>query len=220
MSAVDRPATSLIVFGRGLCRSDSGLRLSEASAARVDAALAYITEHAGAFESTTGRVVFSGGYAAAAEGFPPMPVEFREGLLMLRRAERAGINGGDLDKYVQCYAEVESDSTLENLLHIQQAGYLLGADIGPHNPLGLVAHRGHLDRIDYFTRKVLGLDGRSTVHILAGGEDHLGSGMPEPMMYRLTRLACLGARSGRALRNRERLMKRGGELARAVQRWR
>lgn len=108
------------------------------------------------------------------------------------------------------YAEVRSDSTLENALCIQEDGYLAGREYSAERRLGLVAHGGHMLRVDYFIRKVLGLGPESVAHILAEGPD-LFYRVPERRSYQVTRLFCLGARRPAALRRRHRWMVRTGQ---------
>jgi DUF218 domain len=196
-------ATHLIVFGRGLDRAGSGFVLSESSRARVEAAISYIADRSDRFLARRGTVVFSGGWPGAAEGLPPPPGEFREGALMLQLArERLP----SVHKYASLYAETESDSTLENCLRVKEAGIFRGVEFTPDNPLGLVAHQGHMDRAEYFTRRVFRLQRRCVRRIFAAGQDRLSGDRPEETMLRLTRIACFGAHSASGLRARHRLL--------------
>jgi hypothetical protein len=95
-------AVSIIVFGRGLVTDPAGFRLSGQSAERVEALVAYVRQNAAAFTAQRGRIVFSGGWAAAAEGLGRPPREFREGSLMLDRAMAADIGGVNLASYTTC----------------------------------------------------------------------------------------------------------------------
>lgn len=204
-------ATQIIVFGRGLDRTGSGFVLSEASRARVEAAVSYIADRSDRFLVRRGTVVFSGGWAGAAEGLPPPPAEFREGALMLQLARERLPN---VHEYASLYAETESDSTLENCLRIKEAGIFRGVELTPDNPLGLVAHHGHMDRAEYFTRKAFRLQRRCVRHIFAAGQDRLSGDRPEETMLRLTRIACFGAHSASGLRARHRLLSRTAERLR------
>src|SRR5690625_1158645 len=216
-------ATDLIVFGRGLeAASPSGeLHLTEAARGRVDAALDYVAANTDAFHARAvadgrpGQVVFSGGWPGAAAGMPAPALEQREGNQMLDRfraqwPEPVGQLGLGL------YAEVRSDSTLENALCIWEDGCLAGREYSAERPLGLVAHAGHMLRVVYFIRKVLGLGPESVAHILAEGPDNFFR-VPERRSYQVTRLCCLGARRPAALRRRHRWMvKTGRHLLRPV----
>jgi len=76
-------ATRLIVFGRGLVADPAGFRLTRQSSERVDALVSYVRQNAAAFAALRGQIVFSGGWAGAAEGFGRPPPQCREGSLML-----------------------------------------------------------------------------------------------------------------------------------------
>ena len=202
----DSVATNIIVFGRGLIRDEAGYRLSNASAARVATLLAYIDQNKDIFAERHGRVVFSGGWSGAGENLEKPPERFREGSLMLNQATAADIAGDKLVKYAEAFAEVDSDSTLENVLHIVESGYFRGITFTARNPLGLVGHKEHLNRIDYLARKVFNLPRGSVVHIVAPGIDKPGSGIPESLLLQVTRLSFAGASGVDSLRRRERLL--------------
>ena len=212
-------ATNLIVFSRGLDVGPDGsdVTLSKASRSRVEAALVHIGTHADLFQACStsarrGRVVFSGGWASAAANMPPTPEQFREGRLMLRLARARSVNGAGLDTYVDAFAEVESESTLENVILARKGGWFADRTFTAADPLGLVAHAEHIDRVDYFARKVFGLAGTAVQHIVASGEDRKSRGTSEETLYRATRVACFGAVTPDALRRRERLMLAGARL--------
>lgn len=202
----DSVATSIIVFGRGLIRHKAGYRLTDASAARVDALLNYIGQHKDVFGDGGGKIVFSGGWAGAGQDLERPAAQFREGALMLERALAANIAGDRISQYAETFAEIESDSTLENLLHIIEAGYFQGAAFTARNPLGFVAHREHLRRIDYLARKVFSLPRRAVAHIVTPGADETSSGIPESLMLPVTRLAFAGTSGADSLRRRQRLL--------------
>jgi hypothetical protein len=61
-------ATRVIVFGRGLAADPAGFRLTRQSSERVDALVTYVRQNAAGFAAQRGRIVFSGGWAGAAEG--------------------------------------------------------------------------------------------------------------------------------------------------------
>jgi hypothetical protein len=201
-----RVATAVVVFGRGLEAGPAGIRLSEASAARVRAAVGYVEANRAVFRTHRARLVFTGGWAAAAEGLAPPPRELREAALMLEYGRALGVGGEDLARYADVAAETGSDSTLENVLQVSEGGYLGGHEFTSEQPLGIVAHEGHLDRIDYLTRKVLGLPASAVVRIPATGPDQLSRGLSERAILPLTRLALAGAGSHAALRRRHRLL--------------
>jgi hypothetical protein len=202
----DSVATNIIVFGRGLIRHNVGYRLADASAARVDALLNYIDQNKQIFADRRGTVVFSGGWAGAGQNLEKPPKQFREGSLMLNRAMAANIAGGALSEYAETFAEIESDSTLENLLRIVEADYCRDITFTPRNPLGLVAHKEHLNRIDYLARKVFNLPRRVVVQIVAPGIDKTSSGIPESLILPVTRLAFAGTSGADSLRRRQRLL--------------
>jgi hypothetical protein len=202
----DSVATNIIVFGRGLIRDNADYRLTDASAARVDALLDYIDQNKGVFADRCGKIVFSGGWAGAGQDLERPPEQFREGSLMLNRAMTANIAGDGLAKYAETFAEIESDSTLENLLHIVEADYFHGITFTARNPLGFVAHKEHLNRIDYLARKVFNLPRRAVVRIVAPGIDQTSSRIPESLALQVTRLAFAGTSGADSLRRRQRLL--------------
>jgi hypothetical protein len=199
-------ATSIIVFGRGLAADGAGFRLTGQSDQRVEALVGYVRQNAAAFTARRGRIVFSGGWAAAAEGLGRPPRQFREGNLMLDRAMAADIGGANLASYADVYPEIESDSTLENALRVKEHGYFDGTAFTARNPLGLVAHREHLARINYLVRRAFRLPGDATVSIAAAGADARSGGLPESLLLSLTRLAFLGAGDHSSLRRRHRML--------------
>jgi DUF218 domain len=200
-------ATRLIVFGRGLVADPAGFRLTRQSSERVDALVSYVRQNAAAFAARRGQIVFSGGWAGAAEGFDRPPPQFREGSLMLARAMAADIGGASLADYADAFREIESDSTLENVLRIKEDGYFGGAFFTARNPLGLVAHREHLPRVSYLVRKGFGLRGDAVVTITAGrGQENYTGGFPESVLLPITRLAFFGARGHSSLRGRHRML--------------
>jgi hypothetical protein len=191
----------LLVFGRGSFPAGDGYRLSAASSARVDAAVAHVLRHGGG-----PRVIFSGGWAEASRGDPPPPPGRREGDLMLRRARAAG-----LERHAELYAETRSRSTLENLLNTADEGLLDGFTFDAGNPLGLVAHAGHLRRVRYLAGKALGLSGRALLDVPAVGGD---SGDRRELIA--ARIGFLGARTAAQLLRRERRMAGALRLAEGV----
>lgn len=209
------------MFGRGLdvgAGADDDIALSRAGRERVQAALAHVGRHAEVFAARQragrrGRIVFSGGWPGAAEGLPAPPERRREGRLMLDLATTTGVNGGALDDHVDAFAEVESDSTLENALRVREGGWFADRTFDADQPLGLVAHAEHLHRIEYFTLKAFRLPRHAVQHVVAAGPDGTSGGRSETTLYRLTRLACLGAVTPAGLRRRERLLRAGFRLA-------
>ncbi len=209
-------ATSIIVFGRGLEADGAGFRLSRQSTERADALTRYVREHIQDFGARRGRIVFSGGWAAAADGVARPPRRYREGQLMLGHALAADIGGADLSRYADAYPEIESDSTLENVLRVKEAGYFDGSLFTAASPLGLVAHAEHLPRIGYLVRKVFGLPGDAIVTIAAPGADSRSGGLPESLLLLVTRLALSGARGHDALRRRHRVLVAGNRRLRSL----
>jgi hypothetical protein len=200
-------ATRIIVFGRGLVAEGESFRLTRQSSERVDALVSYVRQNAGAFAVRRGRVVFSGGWAGAAEGFDPPPPQCREGSLMLARAMAADIGGTSLAGYADAFKEIESDCTLENVLLIKEDGYFDGVSFTARDPLGLVAHREHLPRVSYLVRKAFGISGDAVVTITAGqGRENYTGGLPESVLLPITRVAFLGARGHSSLRGRHRML--------------
>jgi|GEM_PF-1940065 len=199
-------ARHIIVFGRGLEIDGSRIKLSTASKGRVDALLAYVTSHTDTFETMPGIVVFSGGYAGASEDIQAPEHKFRESNLMLEHVKNAKIEGRPLSHYVTLYAEAESISTLENVLNIHENGYFKDVVFSARNPLGLVAHATHFPRIEYFVHKILGLSGDQTQQIRATNKDRTESGIPESVMYYITRAAFFGVHRPTTFRKRERVM--------------
>jgi hypothetical protein len=202
----DPVATNIIVFGRGLIRHGADYGLTHASAARVDALLAYIDQNKNVFTYRRGKIVFSGGWAGAGQNLERPPEHFREGSLMLNQATAANIAGNKLAKYAETVAEVESDSTLENVLHIREADYFHDITFTARNPLGFVAHEEHLNRIDYLARKVFNLPRDAVVHIVAPGIDKTSSRIPESLILQVTRLIFAGTKDVDALRRRQRIL--------------
>ena len=199
-------ATRIIVFGRGLVADPAGFRLTRQSAERVEALVAYVGQNAAGFAMRRGRIVFSGGWAGAAEGFGQPPRQYREGSLMLAQAMAADIGGASLASYADTYTEIESDSTLENVLRVKEDGCLGAASFTAGDPLGLVAHQEHLPRINYLIRKAFGVPGDAIVNIAAPGPERYAGGLPESVLLPVTRVAFLGARDHGSLRRRHRML--------------
>lgn len=206
-------ATDLLVFSRGLDISTDGcpLGLSDASAARVKAALAYVAAHVDVFRARRaagdpGRIVFSGGWAAAAADLSPSSPEHREGRLMHELAHDLGVDGVALATLVDTFAETESTSTLENVLEVVDAGFLADRAYTAEHPLGLVAHAEHMARAQWFVRRALGLRREAIRQVIAVGEDKRSRNLPEPLLYVVTRVASIGATTPQALARRERLV--------------
>jgi hypothetical protein len=97
---------------------------------------------------------------------------------MLAQAMAADIGGTSLADYADVYAEIESDSTLENVLRVKEDGSFDRASFAARNPLGLVAHQEHMPRINYLVRKAFGLLGDAIVNIAAPGPEDYGGGLP------------------------------------------
>jgi hypothetical protein len=85
--------------GGGLVADGTGFRLTRQSSERAEALVAYVRRNAAAFAVRRGRIVFSGGWAGAAEGFGRPPRQYREGSLMLAQAMAADIGGTSLADY-------------------------------------------------------------------------------------------------------------------------
>jgi DUF218 domain-containing protein len=197
------PATSIIVFGYGLDMSGGGARLSNASRQRVNAVLDYISANLEAFSRHRGRIVFSGGWSPATIG-PNRPLDScREGMLMLKLAHDQGVNGVSLDQYVESYAELESTSTLQNALNVKEARYFGDTSFTRRQPLGIVAHRGQMRRVDYFVRKAFRLRRTQVQPIFATGTDCPPNGWSHFSAYLMTRVAFVGATDTASLRRRE-----------------
>jgi DUF218 domain len=200
-------ATRIIVFGRGLVAEGTGFRLTRQSSERAEALVAYVRQNTAAFAVRRGRIVFSGGWAGAAEGFGRPPRQYREGSLMRAQAMAADIGGASLAGYAEVYTEIESDSTLENVLRVKEDGYFDGASFTARRPLGLVAHQEHLPRINYLVRKAFDVPSDAIVNIAAArGPDTYGGGLPESVLLPITRIAFLGARDHSSLRRRHRML--------------
>ncbi|MFF3869361.1 YdcF family protein [Micromonospora sp. NPDC001898] len=207
-----------MVFGRGVLRAGDTWALTPASIARVRAVVDYVAANEASFARAAGqgrapRIVFSGGWAEAAEGAHPPPQGWREGDLMLRQALAAG-----LDRHAELRAETRSRSTLENLLHTVEDGLLDGHAFGPGQPLGIVSHTWHLPRIRYLARRTLGLRGPALLDVHASGGEALPRWWREPAARIASRLWFLGARDAAGLLRRERRlvtsMRRVDRLAR------
>ncbi|WP_426512459.1 YdcF family protein [Dactylosporangium sp. McL0621] len=182
-------AATLLVFGRGVVAAGGGWALTADSLARVGAAAEHVAR-AGA----PARIVFTGGWAGVSEGAPEPPAGRREGDLMLRAAEEAG-----LGRFCRLYAETRSRSTLENLLNLVEDG-LVGGPYSAAAPLGLVSHAWHLPRVRYLAGKILRLHGPALLDIPAAGP-----WQSERLLRAGSRLCFLGASGSAALRRRERL---------------
>jgi DUF218 domain len=164
-------ATSIIVFGRGLRADGADISLSEASRARVRALVDYVEANRSIFGLRPAKVIFSGGWSAAAAKMKAPPVEFREGTLMLEYAHALSGSDSGFSACANSAIEIESNSTLENVLRTKEAGYFSNSYFTAVNPLGIVAHVGHEKRIEYFMRKIFGLPNGSILHITADGAD-------------------------------------------------
>lgn len=186
----------LLVFGRGVIGADGHYALTPASAARVQAAADYTVAHPG-----VARIVFTGGWAEATEGAEQPPDGWREGDLMLREAQGAG-----LDRQVDLRAETRSRSTLENLLHTAQDGLLDGYAFDAAHPLGLVSHPEHLPRIRFLAARILALPAAALLDVPAHGGETPLPWRSERAARVIARLGFLGARDPAALLRRERRM--------------
>lgn len=202
----DSVAVNIIVFGRGLVQNDTAYQLTRSSAERVDALLAYVNQHENIFIRRHGRVAFSGGWPGAGQSLEKPPESFREGVLMLKRANAANISGNSLARYAEIFSESESDSTLENVLRIKEAGYFNDISFSADNPLGLVAHKAHLKRIEHLACKVFGLPRHAVMRIVSPGADRASSGIPEDLILQVTRITFAGASDADALRRRQRIL--------------
>jgi hypothetical protein len=199
-------ATRIIVFGRGLAAEGAGFRLTRQSSERVAALVSYVTQNSAAFAARRGQIVFSGGWAGAAEGFGRPAPQYREGSLMLAQAMAADIGGASLADYADAHAEIESDCTLENVLRVKEDGYFGGAAFTARDPLGLVAHGEHLRRVNYLVRRGFGLSGDAIVNIAVPGRERYAGGLPESVLLPITRAAFLGASDHGSLRGRHRML--------------
>lgn len=201
-------AGSIIVFGRGISTDKTGVYLSQPSLSRVHAVASYIEDNLPAFSLHRPCVVFSGGQASIAKGKDiVLTPQFSEASLMLEYAGRLRIdNKASLGVYADMYAEVESDSTLENVLKVKEGRYFANAAFTSESPLGLVAHREHLKRIHYLVSRIFELSDDAIVHIVASGDDTPEIGVSEACMLTLTRLAFFGSHSHASLRRRHRLL--------------
>jgi hypothetical protein len=199
-------ATVLLVFGRGVTYDHGSYALTTAGAERVQAVIDYVTAHETAFVDAARHgsiplIVFSGGWAEAAEGADPPPAGCREGDLMLCQARAAGLH-----RYAQLRAETGSRSTLENLLGCVEGGLFDGHDFSAAHPLGIVSHAWHLPRIRFLAGRVLGLRGAALLDVPATGHQTPVPWRSERAARLLARLGFLGARSAAALLRRERAM--------------
>lgn len=184
------------MFGRGVVVAGERYTLTPAGAARVQAAADYTTAH-----PAVSRIIFTGGWADATEGAARPPAGRREGDLMLREAQAAG-----LDRYADLRAETRSRSTLENLLHTVEDGLLDGYTFDAGHPLGLVSHRAHLPRIRLLAARVLALPGRALLDVPATGGETPLPWRSERAARIVARLGFLGAREPATLMRRERRM--------------
>ncbi len=186
----------LLVFGRGVIGAGEHYTLTPASAARVQAAADYAVAHPG-----VSRIIFSGGWAEATEGAEQPPAGWREGDLMLREAQAAG-----LDRDADLRAETRSRSTLENLVHTVEDGLLDGYAFDAVHPLGLVSHREHLPRIRLLAARVLALSAGALLDVPARGGETPLPWRSERTARIIARLGFLGARDPAGLLRRERRM--------------
>ncbi|MFI2667525.1 YdcF family protein [Micromonospora carbonacea] len=197
----------LVVLGRGVLPAAGGTwALTPASLARVRAARDYVAANEAAFAAAVqgGRrptIVFTGGWAEAAEGADPPPAGWREADLMLREALAAG-----LDRHAVLRAEARSRSTLENLLRTAADGLLAGHAFDQHHPLGIVSHAWHLPRVRYLARRALGLRGGALLDVPAAGGEPAPGWWPEGAVRVACRLWFLGVRDPAGLLRRERSM--------------
>jgi hypothetical protein len=200
------PATALtlVVFGRGVTCSDDGYQLTAASAARVQAAVDYVAAHAAAFtragtQDGPPRIVFSGGWAEACVGAAQPPAGHREGDLMLRQAQAAG-----LDRFAELHAETGSRSTLENLIRTVESGLLAGQTFDARRPLGIVSHGWHLPRVRFLAGRVLRLSDAALLDVQATGGEARQGWMPERALRFASRLCFAGVHDPAGMLRRER----------------
>jgi DUF218 domain len=202
----NRVATNIIVFGRGLMFGSTGIRLSDASASRAQAVTDYMRDNLAEFNRVHGRVVFTGGWAGAAEKMQPPQPEFREANLMLNYCLAQGIDGKDPRIYAVLEAEDESDSTLENVLKVDEGKYFGKLAFTADNPLGIIAHEDHIGRIDYLIRKVFHLKSSAILHIVVPGSDKRSDGLSEGLILFFTRVGFIGVWNHASLRRRHRIL--------------
>ncbi|SBT41904.1 ElyC/SanA/YdcF family protein [Micromonospora auratinigra] len=193
-------ATVLLVFGRGVQRDAAGYRLTPESAARVDAAVAYVAAHAAAFRrAAAARVVFTGGWPHGRHEVASPPPGAREGELMLAAARAAG-----LDRHADLHAETRSRTTLQNLVHTVEDGLLADREFDADRPLGLVSHPWHLPRVRFLAGKVLGLAGPALRDVPTPDDTPGGPWRRERALRAAARLGYLGVRDPARLLRRER----------------
>ncbi|MGR6320268.1 ElyC/SanA/YdcF family protein [Micromonospora soli] len=201
-------ATVLLVFGRGIVREAGDYLLTAESAARVDAAVAYVTAHEAEFRRAAApRIVLTGGWPHAAPETAGPPAGCHEGELMLARASAAG-----LDRYAGLHAETRSRTTLQNLVHTVEDGLLADHVFGPARPLGLVSHAWHLPRVRFLAGKVLGLSGAALRDVPAGDPTAGRAGRRELSFRAAARLGYLGVHTPADLLRRERGLARSARL--------
>ena len=200
----------LVVFGRGVQLAGGRWSLTPGSAERVHAAVAYVLDRRDEYGAggRTPRVIFTGGWAGAAEGAVQPPDGSCEGDLMVRAALAAGLGA-----VAELRAETRSRSTLENLLHVAEDGLLTGYDFTARRPLGLVTHPWHLPRVRFLAGKVLGVRGAALTDVPGPGG---GRRRAEWAVYLAARLCFLGVRDAAGLRRRERTVTRLTRMARRL----
>ena len=129
------PAERAMIFGGGIDLRDDRAYLSPASRQRVNRFLEEHHNNTKRFTSRNSLVVCTGGYGLLAAGvIPPAERQWREGHLMA-------------DALVQAEFPAKSISTLTNWTYSMQLGLIAPGDFAPDNPLGLVSHPYHLNRI-------------------------------------------------------------------------
>ncbi|GAA0799789.1 hypothetical protein Sya03_11410 [Spirilliplanes yamanashiensis] len=200
----------LVVFGRGVQLAGGRWSLTAGSAERVHAAVDYVLGRRDEYRAggRIPRVIFTGGWAEAAEGAVQPPDGSCEGDLMVRAALAAGLGA-----VAELRAETRSRSTLENLLHVAEEGLLTGYEFAPGRPLGLVTHPWHLPRVRFLAGKVLGLRGAALTDVPVPGG---GRRRAEWAVYLAARLCFVGVRDAAALRRRERTVTRLTGMARRL----
>jgi hypothetical protein len=198
-------ATYIIVLGRGLTVDGDRYELTAAGQERVKTLVTHLESNSQIFSRSPAQVVFTGGWSEPVLGPTAPPAEYREGVLMMQFGLTQGLMSDRLRGCAKLYMEVESRTTLENFLHVKQMRPINGVTFTEDNPLGLIAHSGHMKRAVYLARKVFRTGAAAIQPIVAEGRDKPDLA-PEPLMLLATRIFCLGVSNPARLCQRHRLM--------------
>jgi uncharacterized SAM-binding protein YcdF (DUF218 family) len=138
----DFDTNEVILLGAGMEFDDIGnARLNHFGIERADRFLQHYTDHKAGFSSREAFVVCTGGYGLLAGGIErPEDNDVREGIITADYLIKNDV------PHQLIRVESESVSTLTNLTHTIDLGYVVPGDYNAGHRLGVISHPNHLKR--------------------------------------------------------------------------